>query len=75
MIKSDERSEDSYLGLADFFLVCFFSGKSLKICSRSILIFRALTCDFFFFSSLQKGRKKPLSNSNNIKVTKNVIDF
>ena len=29
MFKSNERSEDSYIGLADFF--CFFSGKSLKI--------------------------------------------
>ena len=30
MFKSNERSEDSYIGLADFFLF-FFSGKSLKI--------------------------------------------
>ena len=41
-IKSNERSEYSFIGFADFFL-----GKSLKICSRSILIFRGLTCDFF----------------------------
>ena len=46
VIKSDERNEDSYIGLADFFLF-FFSGKVLTICSRSILIFRSLTCDFF----------------------------
>ena len=30
-----------------YFVLFFFSGKSLKICSRSVLIFRGLTCDFF----------------------------
>ena len=30
LIKSNERSKDSCIGLADFFLL-FFSGKSLKI--------------------------------------------
>ena len=32
VFKSNERSEDSYIGLADFF-VCFvlFSGKVLKV--------------------------------------------
>ena len=34
-IKSNERSEYSYIGLLKFFF-----------CSRSILIFRGLTCDF-----------------------------
>ena len=49
VIKSNERIEYSYIGLADFFL--FFSpGKSLQICSRSILIFRGLTCNFFLNS-------------------------
>ena len=47
-IKSNERSEYSYISLADFFLV--FSG-SFKICSRSsILIFRGLTCDVLLSS-------------------------
>ena len=32
--KSNERSENSYIGLADF-----FSGKILKVCSRSISFF------------------------------------
>ena len=41
--KSNEHSEYFYIGLGDF----FFSGKNTKICSRSILIFRGLTCDFF----------------------------
>ena len=45
IFKSNAHSEDSYIGLADFFV--FFSGKCLKICSRSISIFRGLTCDFF----------------------------
>ena len=30
MFKSNERSEDSYIGLADFFSF-FFSGKVLKV--------------------------------------------
>ena len=30
VLKSNERSEDSYIGRADFFCF-FFSGKSLKI--------------------------------------------
>ena len=33
---SSERSEYSYIGLGDF----LFTGKSLKICSRSVVIFR-----------------------------------
>ena len=28
LIKSNERSEDSYKGIADFFWFVFFSGKS-----------------------------------------------
>ena len=34
-IKSNERREDSYIGLSDTFF-----RKNLKICSRSVLIFR-----------------------------------
>ena len=30
LFKSNERSEVSYIGLADFFLLVFCSGKSLK---------------------------------------------
>ena len=54
MIKSNKRNEYSYIGLAGFFVRFFFSGKSLRICSRSILIFRGLTFDFF--SSLHFSR-------------------
>ena len=35
-----KRAELSYMGLADFSFVFFFQLKSLKICSRSVLIFR-----------------------------------
>ena len=49
VIKSNERSEYCYIGLADFFLI-FYSGKSLKICSLSIWIFRGLICDFLLSS-------------------------
>ena len=55
VFKSNERSEYSYIGLADFFL-----RKKSKICSRSILIFRGLTCDFFLssvhFSCYKEGK-------------------
>ena len=56
LIKSNERIEHFYKGLDDF-----FSVKSIKICSHSILIFRGLTSDFFKFSSfpLAKGRRTP----------------
>ena len=37
-IKSNKCSEYSYIGLGDF-LCGFFSGKSLKTCSRLVLIF------------------------------------
>ena len=47
IFQSNERSKNSYIGLADFLFVFFFSGKSLKICSRSIQVLRSLTCDFF----------------------------
>ena len=45
LFKSNELSEYSYIGLADFFVV-FFQKKVFKIRSRSVLIFRGLTCDF-----------------------------
>ena len=45
VLKSTELSEYSYIGLADF--LCFFFQEKLKICSRSFLVFRCLTCDFF----------------------------
>ena len=56
-------------------LVNFFSGKNLKVCSRSILIFRG--CDVLKFSAFPflKGKQTPLSNSKSVKVTKKVIDF
>ena len=45
--KRNERSEYSFIGLADLFFVFFFAVNGLEICSRSILIFRVLTCDYF----------------------------
>ena len=45
-IKINESIEYSYIGIADFF--CFQEKVFRKICSRSVLIFRGLTCDFFF---------------------------
>ena len=64
VLKSNDRSEYS-IGLADF-----FSGKGLKICSRSILIFHGgLTCDQCI-SIVER-----LSNSKVVKVTKKVIVF
>ena len=62
VFKSNERSEDSYIKLADF-----FSGESYKICSRSILIFRGLTCDFFlvqFISIVKRKANSTIEQSN-----------
>ena len=70
LFKSNERSEYSYIGLADF-----FSGKRFKFCSRSVLIFRGLTCDYFLSSvHFYCLRQAPLSNSKIVMVTRNVID-
>ena len=46
VFKSNERSEDSYIGVGGF-LFSFSLWKSLKICLRSILIFRGLNRDLF----------------------------
>ena len=46
IFKSNEYSEDSYIGLADFFLF-FFQEKVLKFVHAHFLTFRGLTCDFF----------------------------
>ena len=35
-----------------------FSGKNLKICSRKILIFRGLTCDFFYVQSISIVKRR-----------------
>ena len=57
-MQSIERSEYYYIGLADFFGI--FSGKSVRISSIAILIFRGLTCDFFlssvFFHCIKEGK-------------------
>ena len=55
----------------------FLLRKSLKIFSGSNLFCCGLTFDLFNLSSfsLLKGRQNPLSNSKNVKATKNVIDF
>ena len=55
----------------------FLLRKSLKIFSGSNLFCCGLTFDLFKLSSfsLLKGRQTPLSNSKNVKATKNVIDF
>ena len=61
-----------------YVLLIFFSRKSLKICSRSILIFARFDLSFLVnFSAflLLKGRQIPLLNSKFVKVTENVIDF
>ena len=66
-IRVDERNEDPYLV---FMLFNFFSAKSLKVCSRSNLIF-FLRFDFVFFSVhflLLKGNKTPVSRSKRLKV-------
>ena len=47
LFKSIERSEYSYIGLADF----FFLEKVLEfVHAQSVLIFRGLTYDFFLSS-------------------------
>ena len=46
IFKSHECNEYSYIGLGDFCLFVSFSGKNLKICSSSSLIFRK-TFDLF----------------------------
>ena len=57
--KSNERSEYSYICLGEFFCFGFFI-KKLIFCSRSVLILRGLTCDFFsslvHFPSLKEGK-------------------
>ena len=47
VLRIEERSEYSYIGLYDFFA---FLGKGPKICSRSNLIFRGLNFDFYLSS-------------------------
>ena len=72
---SYEHSEYSYIGLGDF--LCLLQ-KSLKICSRSVLIFLQFDLRFlvkFCLFSILNGRQTPLLNSKNAKVTKNVINF
>ena len=48
------------IGLADFLFVFYFSGESLIICLRSILIFHGLSYDFFLssvhFNCLKEGK-------------------
>ena len=54
---SNERNEDSYIGLGD----CFFFRKRVR--SRSVLIFRGLTFDLFL-------NWTPLSDRKNVKFEK-----
>ena len=65
MIKSNECSEER----------SFFSGKSLEICSRSVLIFRGLTCDFVLRSVHFHWKANSLSDGKSIKVTKTWSTF
>ena len=69
LIKSNECSQDSYIGLADFFFAyIFLKKKSLNFFFRAFrLKFRAVP--------LLNVRQTPLSNSKSVKVAKNVIDF
>ena len=48
-MKINERSEYSYIGVADFCFIFIFR-KSLKICSCLVLIFRGLAFDFILSS-------------------------
>ena len=75
-IKSNERSEYSYTGLADFFLF-FFQEKVSKFVHAKFWFFVVWLVVSFKFSAfpLLKGRQTPLSNSKSVKVTKNVIHF
>ena len=41
----------------------FFSGKSLKFCSRSIWIFRGLACDFFKVQCISFAKRKANSTT------------
>ena len=66
--KSHERNEYSYIGVGDFCLF-IFSGKCVKICSLSNLVFDFLSRHHFF-----KGMQTTLLNSKS-KRHKNVIDF
>ena len=73
--KSNERSDDSYIGLGNFFVSFFFSGKSLKICSRSVLIF---LCLILISSEIQlisivKRKAYCTIEQQKCQVTKNVI--
>ena len=43
------------------FFYFFFSGKNLKVCSRSVLSFRGLTCDFFLLQCISIVKKKSTS--------------
>ena len=72
-IKSRWTCSDSYTGRDDFFR-CFFFGKSLESCSGSNLLFRGLIFKVTSFPLL-RGGKIPLSFSESVKVTKNVIGF
>ena len=49
----------------------------MKFIQVQIFLFRGLTFEFLKFSSfpLLERRQIPLSNSENVKVTQNVIDF
>ena len=67
---------DFYIGRDDYLF--FFPGKNLKICSRSNLIFRGSTFDFFkvqFISFVKWKANSTIEHKKNVKVTKNVIDF
>ena len=77
LITSNKRSEDSYLGLADFFACFFFRKKSYNLFTLNFGFSRFDLWFIFKFSAfpLLKRSQNPLSNSKIVKVKKNVIEF
>ena len=71
ILKSNECSEYSCVGVESFFV--FFSGKSFE---KFTLSFDFLQFDFFVdIIYLFKGKANSLIELQNVKISKNVIDF
>ena len=73
LLRVDESSSESYIDRKFFFVF----RKNFDVFYKA-QFFCGLTFDFFFkFISfpLPKGRQTPLSNSESVKFTKNVIDL
>ena len=76
LFKINERSKYSYICVA-----VFFSGKSHKVCLRSVLIFRCLTCDFFFkfsaflLSSIEQQKCKIHEKRDRLLISKMELNY